>query len=640
MRKSLILIVVIYLLSVQPAASSEPDKRPVYAPGQILIKYKEQRKAATEAFYQRTMNITTLESFKSTGAQRMSLPAGMTVEEALAMYASDPDVEFVEPNYYRYVDATPNDTHFNLMWALHNTGQTIATTTAGAITGTPDADIDAPEAWDLETGTSSQVIVAIIDTGVAYDHPDLAANIWNNPDETPDGIDNDGNGLIDDIVGWDYVDNDNEPFDFHRHGTHVSSTVAAVGNNGTGSTGVSWSSKIMILRVGDSLGMITSSDVISAIQYADSKGADIINLSMGNHTFSAAEKAAIDASSAVIVCSAGNSGADNDTSPHYPSSYTSANIIAVANSDYNDDLAGTSNFGATTVDVTAPGSLIFGAINARQDVLNQSIDNVTAPALPSRWSGGGSQGAWVSSTAYKISDTNALTHVSTGATYSLNDNCHITSPSIDLSTHEGAVLTFYAYGKSEANDDLVVETAAGQTGPWTIQPMTGNGHYNLLTLAGIDTNGEWFRMRVNLKTLEGLNQAYIRFRFTDNGDSNQAMGWFIDDITITAHDNTYNANSFAYLTGTSMATPHVTGIAALIKSRNPAFTNIDIIDAIFRGAEAKPSLSGKVATGGRVNAYQALLAADGIPLPQPSSTPPGSGSGGGTGGGCFIQAAQ
>jgi subtilisin family serine protease len=192
-------------------------------------------------------------------ASRWSLPAGTSVPEMIARLAGTPGIAYVEPNYIIHASAIPNDTRFSEQWALNNTGQT---------GGTADADIDAPEAWNLSTGSSS-VVVGVIDTGVDYTHPDLAANIWTNPGEIPgDGIDNDGNGFIDDVHGWDFANNDNDPFDDNGHGTHVSGTIAATGNNNLGVAGVNWNAKIMALKFLDANGSGPTSGAVAAINYA------------------------------------------------------------------------------------------------------------------------------------------------------------------------------------------------------------------------------------------------------------------------------------------------------------------------------------------------------------------------------------
>ena len=176
-----------------------------------------------------------------------------------------------------------------------------------------DADIDAPEAWDLSTG-SNTIIVAVIDSGVDYSHPDLSANIWSNSDEIPsNGIDDDGNGYIDDIRGWNFWDDNNDPMDGNTHwetyhGTHCAGIIGAVGNNSVGISGVNWNVKIMPLRVTDAYGSLYVDDAISAIDYASANGANVISNSWSGTDYSQALKDAIDSSSAVVVCAAGNDG--------------------------------------------------------------------------------------------------------------------------------------------------------------------------------------------------------------------------------------------------------------------------------------------------------------------------------------------
>ncbi len=289
------------------------------------------------------------------GLRQVTLPDLVTVEDALAIYLSDTSVLYAEPNYRMYLEeqVIPNDTSFSSTWGLHNTGQS---------GGTIDADIDAPEAWSITTGSSS-VVVAVLDTGVDYTHPDLAANIWSNAGEIAgNGIDDDGNGYVDDIRGWDFVNNDNNPMDDHSHGTHVAGTIAAVGNNGIGVAGIAWNARIMPLKVGDASGSVNSGRVVAALDYAIRMGASVSNNSYGDVYSSALYDAIAAAGDAghIYVASANNNGADNDVLPtNHPSSYDLPNIVAVAATDHNDNRPSWSNYGATTVDLGAPGASIY-----------------------------------------------------------------------------------------------------------------------------------------------------------------------------------------------------------------------------------------------------------------------------------------
>ena len=280
----------------------------------------------------------------------LKLPKNMDMAEALNAYNANHNVEYAEPNYVFNVDLTPNDTSFSSLWGLRT--------------------IQAPEAWDIQTG-SSDIVVAVIDTGVDYNHVDLAANMWTNAGEIPgNGLDDDNNGYVDDVRGWDFYSNDNDPTDnsypYDDHGTHCAGTIAGVGNNGIGVAGVSWNAKIMPLRfLGNSGG--SSTDAVKAIHYAIDNGAHIMSNSWGGGGYSTALKDAISAADAVgilFIAAAGNGGYDRigdntDLSPHYPSSYDLPNIISVAATNGYDTRASFSNYGLVSVDLGAPGVNIY-----------------------------------------------------------------------------------------------------------------------------------------------------------------------------------------------------------------------------------------------------------------------------------------
>ena len=271
-----------------------------------------------------------------------------------------PGVLYAEPSYRVYaLDAIPNDPLFDSLWGMDNTGQT---------GGAPDADIDAPEAWDEYTG-SGTVVLASIDTGVDYNHEDL--NMWINPGEIPgNGIDDDGNGYIDDIYGIDTVNNDSDPMDDHGHGTHTSGTMAGIGNNGIGVAGITWDAQIMALKWIDTSGYGTSEDVIECLDYMTMmKTTYGVNVVVSNNSWwqypSEALEEAIEASinaGIMFVTSAGNNNNDIDITPQYPANYDLEGIITVAATDHNDQKASFSNWGATSVDLAAPGVNIYSTL--------------------------------------------------------------------------------------------------------------------------------------------------------------------------------------------------------------------------------------------------------------------------------------
>jgi subtilisin family serine protease/methionine-rich copper-binding protein CopC len=278
-----------------------------------------------------------------------------------------PGFSYIEPNFVVHGSSTfPNDASFTNLYGLHNTGQ---------LGGKVDADIDAPEAWDIARG-DGKVVVGVIDTGIDYNHPDLSSNMWRNPGEVAgNNLDDDANGYIDDVYGWDFVGaGDNNPIDDHYHGTHVAGTIGGVGNNGSGVVGVNWNVKLMALKFLSASGGGTTADAIEAVSYATmmhnlwvatggAKGANIrlTSNSWGGGGFSQALMDAIAAAGTssgggmLFVAAAGNEGTNNDSLPHYPSSYNLPNIVAVAATDRNDGLASFSCWGPTSVDIGAPG---------------------------------------------------------------------------------------------------------------------------------------------------------------------------------------------------------------------------------------------------------------------------------------------
>lgn len=260
------------------------------------------------------------------------------------------------PNYIVHATVLPNDEDFDLLWGLENTGQT---------GGTVGHDIGMDEVWDQFTDGSG-VIVAVIDSGVDYDHEDLQANMWVNPGEIPDnGLDDDMNGFVDDVHGYDFRNNDGDPMDDHKHGTHVAGTIGAVGNNAIGVAGVNWTAKIMAVKFLSSSASGTLADAVAGIDYAVANGAKILNNSWGSSTFNAALLDAIyssDEMGVLFFAAAGNQGRDTDPSPFYPASYDVHNIISMAAVTRFDDLWSSSNYGATTVDLGAPGVSIWSTI--------------------------------------------------------------------------------------------------------------------------------------------------------------------------------------------------------------------------------------------------------------------------------------
>ena len=265
-------------------------------------------------------------------------------------------VDGVESDYVLSIVKTPNDSRFLELWGLNNNGQT---------GGGNDKDIDGAEAWEKTTG-SKDVLVGVIDTGVDRNHRDLKDNMWSNPNEIPgNGLDDDNNGYVDDVHGWDFANNDNDPFDDNSHGTHCAGTIGGVGNNGVGVTGVCWDVSMVGLKFLNRYGSGALSDAVKAISYATKINVDLTSNSWGGGGFSRSMKNAIDEAHTKgigFIAAAGNHAGNNDKSPSYPSSYTTENIISVGAHDHNGKIAYFSCYGKTSVDLFAPGVRILSTI--------------------------------------------------------------------------------------------------------------------------------------------------------------------------------------------------------------------------------------------------------------------------------------
>jgi subtilisin family serine protease len=341
------------------SVAAGPQAAPA-VPGELIVGFERGASLSAQNAAVSAAGGTPEERFPEIRATLVQVAPSET-DEAMKQLLGDPRVRFAEPNHVVRTMATPDDPRFPELWGLHNTGQT---------GGTPDADIDAPEAWDLAMG-SHDVVVGVTDTGVDFGHPDLAAQQWVNPGEScgstdpqaecadrEDGLDNDANGYVDDWRGWDFANDDNDPADDHDHGTHVSGTIGAVGSNATGVTGVNWNVKVMALKFLDQTGFGTTADAISATLYAADNGARVSSNSWGGGPFDQALLDAIEYGASkgmLFVAAAGNDGRSNDATPTYPANYASEAIVSVAATDHNDALAFFSNYGAKSVHLGAPG---------------------------------------------------------------------------------------------------------------------------------------------------------------------------------------------------------------------------------------------------------------------------------------------
>jgi PKD repeat protein len=411
--------------NVQTFISEQPlisDKTGKYVEGEVIVRYKPEI-ANDKVKYQSvtsTVNekinpkkIEEIGSKRLNGIQYIKLPSNLSVEEAIKIYSEDPRVLWAQPNNIYRLTTTPNDPYFNQQWGLNNTGQSVN----GQPSGTPCADIHASEAWDTFTGPvgSNDVIIAVIDTGIDYTHPDLQDNIWTNPgemgydtqgqDKRFNGIDDDGTGIADDWHGWNTLDRNGNITDDIGHGTAMAGIIGASGNNGVGVSGINWKVKIVPVKVFNNAGSATDYWITQGmIRAIDNAGAMIISCSWaGGDSPDHYIKDYIDSHPGVLFifaagncvndpegardpeencyCSYGRKNNDDlsNVCRAFPASYTSDNIISVASSDQDDNLAYHSHYGATSVDLTAPGTNITSTVPVTSGNLYHAEDG-TSPA--------------------------------------------------------------------------------------------------------------------------------------------------------------------------------------------------------------------------------------------------------------------
>ena len=481
-----------------------------------------------------------------------------TTAALLAELQKDPTVEVAEPNYLRWVtDTVPNDSLFPLLWALQNTSQSVN----GAV-GTSGDDIKFIPAWGLAMPSTNPVVVATIDTGIDFTHPDLVSNLWTNPGEIPgNGLDDDGNGYVDDYYGYDFADGVSSPYDSGYHGTHVAGTIAASGNNQIGVIGVDYKAKVMALKASSDGSTLTDAAIIEALQYATmmkSRGVNIvaINASFGGGGSNSTEQAAIQAAgdAGIVFCAAaGNSSANNDTTPTYPASYRLANMIVVAATGQNDALASFSNYGAATVDLGAPGVNILSAEPLALLTSTASVQQGT--------------------TTYAA---NGLTYAGAtgGITASLVD-CGLGYPSNFTASVRGNI-ALISRGTLFFSDKVANAMSAGAAAAIIYNNVSGSFSGTL-------------QYASNWIPAVSISQA----------DGQTLLALLPAKATVI---NNYGASQpYQLLNGTSMATPHVVGAVAFAAMNFPAETVSQRIQRVLTNVDIVPALQGLVRTGGRLN---------------------------------------
>jgi subtilisin family serine protease len=556
---------------LRPAAPAGPAA----VPGEIVVGFRAGVDGAARAATRSAADVRAARNLLVPRGQLVKVEPGQTVDDAIAALERRADVRYAEPNWiYHASSTTPDDPRFGNLWGLRNTGQTV-----DGQAGTADADIDAPEAWDRNRGSASTV-VAVADSGVAWEHPDLAPNVWSNADEIAgNGVDDDGNGRIDDVRGWDFVDRDNNPWDYDGHGTHVAGTIAARGNNGVGVTGVAWQASIMPVRVLDALGSGTNANIADGFTYAAANGAKVVNASLGGGFESQTMSNAITSSpNTLFVVAAGNDGANNEVTPQYPCNFEAANVVCVAATDNTDALAGFSNYGSISVDLAAPGVDIESARPHETDAFSDGFES--------------GLGAWtVQSGPWGTQSVLGTTWLvdSPNTTYASNADWAIrTSAKVDVGVRTDCALRFNYGTFLAAGDWLFVQSSTDGT-TWTDMGRIG------------DTDG--FIEDAFLALAGG--SRYYRFRLTSDASVNES-GAFIDNVRISCPGGTYGSDDYAYSSGTSMAAPHIAGAAAVLLSDTPRATVAEVKAALLNSGDPVADLIGRTVSGRRLNLNAAL----------------------------------
>ncbi len=348
-------------------------------PGELIVKLSDSGMSALQAqsveqlFDASQFRIASVEAFETNNSYYLVKLQGDNQTAAFLEAATqNPAIEYAEPNYVVRAlgskdansEVIPNDADFSKLWGLKNTGQKDSSN----VDGVPGADINATKAWATTTG-SRNILVAVIDTGVDYNHPELKDNIFINSAEfgggkEANGVDDDGNGFVDDFRGWNFASgkSTNNPMDDNEHGTHVSGTIGAKGNDGVGVAGVNWQTSILPIKFLSASGSGSLADAVKSIQYATKMNAKVMNNSWGGGGFNQSMFDAIKAAKdkgLLFVAAAGNDGQDSDRTPHYPAGYQLENVIAVAATTNRDEMATFSTYGKRAVHIGAPGHKIY-----------------------------------------------------------------------------------------------------------------------------------------------------------------------------------------------------------------------------------------------------------------------------------------
>lgn len=605
-------------LAIFLAAAAPLRADPV--PGEVLVRFATEVPAERIAAIEHAHGLERLHEIPHLRLIGYRFPDAITIDEMLARLTAHPEVEYAEPNQVRWPQSQPADPLFEQQWSLHNTGQRVN----GRI-GPAGIDIAWIGARQRFAGRTA-VTVAVIDTGVAFGHPDLAGASWRNPGEIPgNGLDDDANGFVDDVHGWDFFDADADPSDENGHGTLVASQIAAASDDGIGIAGVAPTARIMALRILDDFGFsrpVAAMDLIRATSYAADNGARIVNLSLGGGAFSLFEREQfvwLDTQGVLVAAAAGNGGPDgrgddNDVDPVYPASYDVPNILSVAALDRSGGLASFSNFGAEAVDLAAPGVDIVGAGLSRVVAFSEDFENPEA-AVNAGWTSvracttcpdwgfffDATGNTWV---------TDSIDASGAAIDYTPLADSWLLSPRIRLPA-VGPRLDFRAWWDLDLFSDIA--GAAVSRDPADNPPSTS---FELLgavvgTSSALPPGASPSAGTILSADLSPFAGEEVRLRFRLVADEVfERDGFYVDDVVVSGVDaEGLDGAAFQTLSGTSFAAPLVAGVAAMVMAQQPGLSHRDVGELLLVSARPVPVLAGRVRTGGRLDAEQALILA-------------------------------
>jgi subtilisin family serine protease len=624
LRVTLACAVLLSLMHLPTAAGAEAvapadsDARPMTSPGphvntgglyvegEVIVRFKSAVSgAAVRSAHSRAGALYAKAVGPIRGMERVTLGKNSNVAAAVKAYSAMPEVLYAQPNYWKH--AQVSDPLYSEQTGL-------------------DA-VQIEEAWSHTVGSRS-VVIAVIDSGVDYMHPDLHANMWRNPHETAgNGIDDDANGYVDDVYGVDVANGDADPMDDAGHGTHVAGIIGAVGDNRAGVSGVNQQVSIMAVKMLDEWGDGTTAGILEAFEYVKDQGADVVNCSWGgSYPFDQAEYDCIQATNVLCVCAAGNSGEDLDTAAtFYPAEYPLDNVLAVAAmtpSSYKR--ASFSNYGATTVDIFAPGTDVLSTYAPQRTVsiapgaTTHSLFTDGLSSFTPNWErcyfeGYARKDFFIDTTAYASAPSSAA-----NTDYVPNQLSLLQSVPVNLSAADYPGLRF----KVRAN----LLTAAP-----TLYWGAYDEEHGYTTLGGLQgtTGGSFQTVLIDLGKYAGRNDVRVWFEFVSGAtDGAPAEGVWIDDVEFFDLDSA-NANSpwvvqtdysaaYAYMDGTSMAAPFVAGAAGLLLARDPALDAATLKAAIMNRGSIT-NLRGLCVSGSYLLFPQALQLTNRAPSGNPDT---------------------